>query len=235
LGAAGAVVLVALQWRLARRFRRLVNPALALATLAVVGLVVSAGAVFVSETHRLDHAQRTDFAPFLALTAAQAVSYDAAGDTSRYLISADPGDVQRDLAAKSRCLTAGGACGSGGGDLTLGLSGFGTATGAGPGVLERWQAYQRDHDQIVALASDGRLGTAVNRLVGIARGDAAFDFFYYDTAVSQLSASRKASFDAAVAGARGALAGWTVIPAVLMGAVMLLVLVGIRPRLAEYR
>jgi hypothetical protein len=33
-------------------------------------------------------------------------------------------------------------------------------------VLERWKAYQRDHDQIVALASDGRLGTAVDRLVG---------------------------------------------------------------------
>ncbi|WP_203917872.1 hypothetical protein [Rugosimonospora africana] len=235
-GTAGVVLLVALQWRLTRSFRRLVNPALALATLATAGLVVSAGVVFVSETHRLDSAQRTSFAPFLALTAAQAVSYDAAGDTSRYLISADPGDVQQDVATKSRCVIDGGACGRGGDDLTAGLNDLGTApTGTGPDALDRWNAYQRDHNQIVALADGGKLSTAVDRLTGIARGDAAFDFFYYDTAVSQVTASREASFEDAITGARGALSGWTVIPAVLMGAVMLLVLVGIRPRLAEYR
>ncbi|HEY2670665.1 MAG TPA: hypothetical protein VGJ07_09850 [Rugosimonospora sp.] len=234
-GAAGLILLVTMQWRLARRFRRLVNPALLLATLATAGLVVAAGVVFVSVTDRLDTAQRTSFGPFLSLTAAQAVSYDAAGDTSRYLISADPADVQRDLTTKSRCLVDGGGCGTGD-DLAAGLGDVAAIPGGtGPDVLDRWKAYQRDHDQIVALAGAGRLSSAVDRLTGIARGDATFDFFYYDSAVSQITASRKASFDHAVAGARGELSGWTVIPAVLMGSVMLLVLLGVRPRLAEYR
>ena len=35
--------------------------------------------------------------------------------------------------------------------------------------------------------------------------------------------------------ARGELSGWTIIPAVLMVAVILLTLLGVRPRLAEYR
>ncbi|GAA5179804.1 protein kinase G-activating protein GlnX [Rugosimonospora acidiphila] len=235
-GVLGVILLLGLQVRLARRFRRLINPALLAATLATIGLVVAAGVVFTGETNRLDAAQRDSFAPYLSLTAAQAVSYDAAGDTSRYLISGNPEYVQQDLAAKSKCLVNGGTCGSGGDDLSAGLGAFGRAPGStGPGVLDRWNAYQRDHDQIVALSGDGQLATAVNRLTGISRGDANFDFFYYDTAVSQITASRKAGFDATVADARHALAGWTVIPAVLMGVAMLLVLLGVRPRLAEYR
>jgi hypothetical protein len=237
LGAAGVAMLVALQWRLARRFRRTLNPALLLATLATVGLVVAAGVVSIDETHRLDAAQRSDFAPYLALTAAQAVSYDAAGDTSRYLIAGNPGYIQHDLLTKSQCLTGGGACGAGGDDLTAGLGDFdqAPAAGAGPDVLDRWKSYERDHQEIVTLADGGQLASAVDRLTGIARGDAAFDFYYYDTAMSRITASRKAGFDNAIVGARDELSGWTVIPAVLMGVAMLLVLLGVRPRLAEYR
>jgi hypothetical protein len=236
LGLAVVVLLVRLQRRLARQFRRLVNPALLGATLATIALVVAAGAVFGNSSSRLDSAQRDDFAPYLALTATQAVSYDAAGDTSRYLIAGNPDYIQNDLVDKSRCLTAGGSCGAGGDDLATGLGGFGpSAGGAGPAVLARWQAYQRDHDAIVALAGGGRLASAVDRLTGIARGDAAFDFYYYDTAASRITAGHKAGFDTAVTGVRGGLSGWTVIPAVLMGAVILLVLLGVRPRLAEYR
>jgi hypothetical protein len=236
LGLCVVVLLVRLQWRLARRFRRLVNPALLGATLATVGLVVAAGVVFGASGGRLDAAQRDDFAPYLALTAAQAVSYDAAGDTSRYLIAGDPAYIQNDLVSKGRCLTGGGACGADGDDLTTGLSGFGPAPGgSGPDVLRRWQAYQRDHDGIVALADAGRLTTAVDRLTGIARGDAAFDFYYYDTAASRITAGHRADFDDAMSGVRRGLSGWTVIPAVLLGVAMLLVLLGVRPRLAEYR
>jgi hypothetical protein len=50
-----------------------------------------------------------------------------------------------------------------------------------------------------------------------------------------LSRVRRQAFDAALRDARDGMSGWTVIPAVIMGTVILLVLVGLRPRLAEYR
>jgi hypothetical protein len=243
--AGGALVaaLVIFQARLSRRYHRAVNPGLLLATLCTAGLVVSAGAVLLAGSARLDAAQRDSFAPYLALTQAQAVSYDAAGDTSRYLIATDRSGVRSEVAAKSRCLTSGGSCragGAGGGDvLSAGLTTLTAGPGAGTGqpeaVLRRWQAYQRDHDRIVSLADAGRLEDAVSVLTGTARGDASFDFYYYDVAVRQIAGSRRAAFEASLAGVRSRLAPWPAIPAGLMLAAMLLILLGVRPRLAEYR
>jgi hypothetical protein len=239
LGGLLLFALVLFQLRLTRRYRRLVNPALLLATLATLGLVISASVVFLDETNRLGDAQRDSFGPYLALTQAQAVSYDAAADTSRYLISTNRAYFQEDYQAKSQCLSGGGTCGASGDLLPAGL----TALAAGPGssdtrakeVVDRWSAYQRDHDKVVSLVSSGQIDAAVRTLTGIARGDAAFDFAYYDAAAATIAAGHRQAFEASVAGARGQLSGWTMIPLVLMVAVMLLALVGIRPRLAEYR
>jgi hypothetical protein len=231
--------LLLFQLRLVRRYRRLVNPALLLATLATLGLVVAASVVFLDETDRLGDAQRDSFGPYLALTQAQAVSYDAAADTSRYLISTNRGYFEQDYQAKSRCLSGGGACGASGDSLPAGLEqlsgGPGSALGQGKVVAERWSAYQRDHDRVVRLVSAGDVEEAVGTLTGIARGDAAFDFAYYDTAAARIAATHRQAFEASVREARAELSGWTIIPAVLMVAVMLLALLGVRPRLAEYR
>jgi hypothetical protein len=105
---------------------------------------------------------------------------------------------------------------------------------SGP-VLARWQAYQRDHDRVVALADAGQLDGAVAELTGIARGEAAFDFYYYDAGVSQIAARRRAAFDDALAGTRAQLAPWPVIPAALLVTAILLILLSVRPRIAEYR
>jgi hypothetical protein len=239
LGAALVVALGLLQHRLARHYRRLVNPALLGATLVSLGLVVAACFVFLDEAGRLDTAQKRYFAPYLALTEAQAVSYDAAADTSRYVLSGSLPYFQKDFHTKSDCLLSGGSCGTDTDILDDGLA----ALVAGPDtsaaqvheVVDRWTTYQRDHDQIATLASSGQPGQAINTLTGIRRGDAAFDFYYYDAAVSQVAAGRRQAFDAALRDARDEVSGWTVIPAVLLGTVILLVLVGMRPRLAEYR
>jgi hypothetical protein len=227
------------QWRLARRYRRLVNPALLLATLATVGLIVSACVVFLDETNRLRDAQRDGFGPYLALTQAEAVSFDAAADTSRYLIGANPAYFEQDFQAKAACLRSGGACGTSGDSLPSGLQ----ALAGGPGssdaqateAVSRWATYQRDHDRVVTLVANGQVDQAVRTLTGIARGDAAFDFAYYDAAVSRIADSHRDRYAAEIRDARGELSGWTVIPPVLMVGVMLLVLLGVRPRLAEYR
>jgi hypothetical protein len=222
--------LVLFQLRLLRRYRRLVNPALLLATLATLGLVGAASVVFLDETDQLGAAQRDSFAPYLALTQAQAVSYDAAADTSRYLISTDRAYFEQDYQAKSKCLAGGGSCGSSGDSLPAGLARL-----SGNEVLDRWSAYQKDHDQVVSLVSAGAVNDAVKKLTGIARSDAAFDFVYYDAAAARIAATHRQAFDASMRDARGELSGWTIIPAVLMVAVILLTLLGVRPRLAEYR
>ena len=222
--------LVLFQLRLLRRYRRLVNPALLLATLATLGLVVAASVVFLDETDRLQSAQRDSFGPYLTLTQAQAVSYDAAADTSRYLISTNRAYFEQDYQAKSECLLGGGGCGASGDLLPSGLAQL-----SGKEVLDRWSAYQKDHDEVVNLVSGDDVDKAVQKLTGIARGDAAFDFVYYDSAAARIATAHRQAFDASMHDARGELSGWTIIPAVLMVAVILLTLLGVRPRLAEYR
>jgi hypothetical protein len=237
LGVGLLLVLALLQRRLARHYRRLVSPALLGATLAAVGLVVAASFVFLDEADRLDTAQKRYFAPYLALTQAQAVSYDAAADTSRFVLSGGLPYFQQDFHTKSDCLVNGGSCGSDtlSEGLTTLLAGPDTNPGQVRDAIDRWTTYQRDHDQITTLASADQRGDAIATLTGIRRGNAAFDFYYYDAAVSQVAAGRRQAFDAALRDARDEVSGWTVIPGVILGTVIILVLVGMRPRLAEYR
>jgi len=222
LGGALVALLVFLQIWLARRFRRLINPALAAATLITFGLVCSAGAVFLLDGERLRAARADSLTPFLALSQARALSYDAAADTSRYLISANLEYYKQDFTAKSGCLLNGGDCAAGG-------------LPAGSEAAKRWQSYRRDHEKIVGLADAGRGGAAIDALTGIRRGDAAFDFSYFDAAISADADARKQAFDASLRSAERLLTGWVEIPIVAIGLVLLLVPLGVRKRLAEYR
>jgi hypothetical protein len=214
LGGAVLVLLVAFQMWLARRFRRLLNPALLAATMVTFALVVSACVVFAESGQRLNAARADSLEPYLALSQARAVSYDAAADTSRYLISGGLAFYREDFTAKSDSLTA---------------------LAAEPGVLDRWRGYQRDHERIVALADSGQTAAAIDKLTGIRRGDAAFDFSYYDAAIGEVVTARKQAFDVSFRDGRALLTGWVVIPIVAMAIVILLVPLGVRRRLAEYR
>jgi hypothetical protein len=218
LGGALVVLLVRLQIWLTRRFRRLVNPALVAATVVTLALMFSACVVFVLAGDRLRAARDDSLVPFLALSQAQAISYDAAADTSRYLISANLAYYDQDFAAKSDCLIKGGACGT-----------------AGPEAVDRWRAYARDHQKIVGLADSGQTAAAIDALTGIRRGDAAFDFSYFDAAISAAAGERKQAFDASLRQSERLLTGWREIPIAAMGLVLLLVPLSVRKRLAEYR
>jgi hypothetical protein len=102
-------------------------------------------------------------------------------------------------------------------------------------VLARWVAYERDQEKITALADAGRRDEAVAALTGIRRGDAAFDFSYFDDAVGRIAAARQASFDEALRSTRRLLAGWTYLPLGVAVLVLVLIPLGVRRRLAEYR
>jgi len=211
LGGLLLTLLVRFQVWLVRRFRRLLNPALLGATVVTFGLVVSACLIFGGSAQRLGAAREDSLDPFLALSQTRAVSYDAAADTSRYLISGGLPYYTADFTAKSDTLVA------------------------DPAVLERWRAYQRDHERIVALADSGRTAEAIDALTGIRRGDAAFDFSYFDAAISAVAADHKQAFDVSFRDGQGLLTGWVVIPIAAMALVILLVPLGVRRRLAEYR
>jgi len=211
LGGLLIVLLLGLQRWLARRFRRLLNPALLVATLVTLGLVVASALTFAVDGAGLRSARSGSLTPYLALAESQAVAYDAAADTSRYLISSNLAYYRQDFTAKAARVTA------------------------GPGVLARWQGYERDHERIVGLADAGQTATAIDSLTGIRRGDAAFDFSYFDAAIGAEAAAHKTAFDASLGDARRRLTGWTVIPVAAMALVALLVLLGVRGRLREYR
>ena len=240
LGGLLVFALVLFQLRLVRRYRRLLNPLLLLATLATLGLVISASVVFLDETNRLSNANQNNFQPYLNLTQAQAISYDAAADTSRYLISSNRQYFEQDYQAKSQCLFGGSTCGASGGSLPAGLS---TLAG-GPGssaqpAQARWStAGRRTRRTTKRSCPWSRPARPTRRSVPSPASRVATRPSTSRTttrSVTQIAAGHRQAFEASIADARGELSGWTVIPVVLMLAVMLFALLGVRPRLAEYR
>jgi hypothetical protein len=227
LGLVLTLMLLVMQAWMARRFHRTFNPALLVATILTIAMAGPAALIWSVQGQKLGDAREQSLTPYLALSQARAISYDAAADTSRYLISGGLAYYKQDFAAKSACLTKGGACGPGG-ETVIGALPQGAA-------LDRWAAYQRDQDKIVALADGGQRDAAVAALTGIRRGDAAFDFSYFDDAVDQIATARQASFDDALHSTRTLLTGWTEIPLGVAVLVLILVPLGVRKRFAEYR
>jgi hypothetical protein len=239
LGALLVVLLLGLQVWLARRFRRVLSPALLAATLLTIALVVPAVVVLTVQARRLAGARDGSLAPFLALSQARAISYDAAADTSRYLIGDRLAFYDEDFRRKSACLTRGGACDRSGTTVAGGLRAVAGGPDVSPDqtgqVTQRWLAYQRDHEKIVQLAGSGSASAAVDALTGIRRGDASFDFSYYDAAVDEIATARKQAYDDAVHDTEVLLTGWQFVPLGAMGLVMVLIPVAVRRRFAEYR
>jgi hypothetical protein len=81
--------------------------------------------------------------PYLALSQARALSYDAAADTSRYLVSANLAYYREDFTRKSDCLVRGGGCGIAGGGLAVVAAGRDVSPYQSRQVVDRWLAYRR--------------------------------------------------------------------------------------------
>ena len=125
---------MALQLHLAARFRRLVNPALAAATVLAIAFAAVTVTRLNAESGRLDVAKQDAFDSIQALTLARAVSYDANADESRYLV--DPGraaQYQQSFLAKSQQIVNVGP---------VGISGYDAALAADIA------AYQRDNSDV---------------------------------------------------------------------------------------
>jgi len=259
-GLALAAVLIGLQVFLTRRFRRVINPALAAATLAVVALTVLAAGRMVVEDHHLFVAKHEAFDSIVALSQARAISYQANADESRYL--ADPARVavyHQSFLTESQRLAAVGPVNYAGyaPALDAGVRAyqannakvlFGGYLGAEfrnvtfPGeraaavqALLAYQVYEHDDVKLRALAETNPQAAA-DFDTGTQPGQSDWAFTRYDGALTAVIGINQRAFTAAVQAGEGDATGWNgAVPAGGAVLIAILVFLGVRPRLAEYR
>jgi hypothetical protein len=260
LGGLLVVVLIALQLHLATRFRRLVNPALAAATVLAVAFTAVAAARLGAESGQLRVAKQDAFDSIQALTLARAVSYDANADESRYLV--DPGraaQYQQAFLTKSQRIVNVGPVGISGYDAALAADikayqrdnadvRFGGYLGAEfrnitfPGerqaavaALLSFQRYEKDDRTLRALAAKSP-AAAVGFDIGTAPGQSDWAFNQYDAALSGVIAVNSRAFASAVSDGEDGGTSWELVfPGLGLVLVAALTVAGVRPRLAEYR
>ncbi|WP_370083170.1 hypothetical protein [Streptacidiphilus sp. MAP12-16] len=220
LVALGAVALGLMLWwqlDLTRRHRRLLNPPLLLASASVLAVALAGGFALLGAASEAGAAVSSGYAPYAVVAQAQVAAADAEAVQSRWLVD----DAYRP--SLQRQFT----------DLTQRLHAL-----LGPqstASVARTQAdYLAADTTLRSLAESGQLDRAAVQLTGVTRGEVAFAYFDFSSRLGELAAQRSAVFDHRAAAAADDLSGWTAIPSALLGAALLLVVVGVRPRLAEF-
>ncbi len=254
------ILLGGLQIFLVRHYRRLVNPAVLVATLAALVLFTTGVSTLVHSRANLRAVKKDAFDSVLALEQARAVSYDANADESRYLL--DPpraGRYESAFAGRSQRLAdVGLPSGVAGYDAALnrGLAVYradGTVVFGGyygtalrnitfPGeqaaadlTLDRYQVYQLADRTIRRLNTAGAVDEAIRFCTGFGPGDSNALFRDYDQALTAFIGVNTKAFTRMVYKGDNDLSGWNwMAPLVLIGSATL-ILLGVRPRLAEYR
>ncbi len=260
-GLAVFAALAGLQVFVAVRFRRRVNYALALATVGLIVLTVSAVRLLSGEAAQLEAAKTGGFDSILTMSRARAISNSLHADETRFLLdpgmadtyslayldksqtvlyvpSGNLGEYDAGLAAAMKAYRAD--------PRTVEFLGFyGDEARAHPGpavtaVLARYQQFQTDDQRIRPLAGAGHGRQATLLLTGRTAGSSSYDFDQYDQAIVSLIAVHRVAFDQAIHTGdrelgRSVIGSWAgLLPlAALAGAI--LVVAGVRPRLAEYR
>jgi hypothetical protein len=260
-GVALLAALASMQFYLMLRFRRIINPALAGATVVTLALVAASAAGLVAQAGHLRVAKAEAFDSIIALSQARAVSDDANADESRYLVDpARAGQYQQAFesrsqqlvrlpgagifqydAALARALSAyradhtdvrfGGYFGVEFRNIT-----FAGERAAAEKALAAYQVYERDDRHIRTLNRGGDLPGAIAFDTSYAPGNSNWAFTQYDNALVALIAINQRTFTGAISAGQQDTTGWTwLIPGAAVVLISILVLVGVRPRLAEYR
>ncbi|WP_433477906.1 hypothetical protein ACQPZP_13210 [Spirillospora sp. CA-142024] len=250
-------VLAGFQLFLARRFRRLLNVPLALATLGTLVLVATGALMLSKQADHLRQAKEEGFDSILALSRTRAISNSANADETRFLL--DPGRAdayeqvylsksQTVLYLKAGNLTQYNAAVQK--DLSFGrgrapfLGFLGTeasrpieASGPETELVDVMRRVLADYQKV--QANDRRMRDLVNGdkrdQAVAARGAAAADFARYDRSLQDLVRIHRTAFDKAVEDGDGGTSGWYAVLPIAGVVIAALVLIGVRPRLAEYR
>jgi hypothetical protein len=253
--------LVGLQLFISATHRRLLNPALAGATLIAIVLTGAGALALAAQAHDLVVAKQDAFDSISALSQARAVSYDANANESRYLV--DPGraaQYQQDFEAESQDLARlnvtsifrydaalasavtayradhahvdfGGFFGVEFRNIT-----FPGERAAAQRTLYAYQVYEKYDRHLRALATSGNLSSAIAFDTSSAPGNSNWAFYRYDTALVRLIGINQRAFDNAITASEHGETGWTgPIPLGAALAIILLALAGARARLSEYR
>jgi hypothetical protein len=260
LGLVVVGALAGLQVYLTRHCKRMINPALVLATLLAGGLAVAGAVQLGAQAGHLTVAKQDAFDSIIALTQARAVSYDANADESRWLV--DPGraaQYQASFLAKSQQLANVGDVGIFGYDAALAadISGydadhadvrFGGYLGtefrnitfpgeraAATSALLAYQGYERDDRRLRAMAKTN-LDQAIAFDIGTGQDQSNGAFNAWDTALGSVITINEDAFTAAIKAGDSTGGGWTgPIPAGAVAVIAGLAVLGTWRRLTEYR
>ncbi|MBO2464293.1 hypothetical protein J4709_42660 [Actinomadura sp. LCR2-06] len=249
-------VLLGLQAYLARRFRRLLNPALAVATLGALVLVAGCAAMLGGQADHLRRAKEQGFDPILSLSRARAISNSANADETRFLLDPARSDAYEQVYLKKSqtvlYLKAGnldeyntavqkGLSFGGGRAPFLGFLGTEAGRAADPDrpadtddalrrVLADYQKVQQNDHRMRTLTDGGQPAQAA-----AARSASTADFTRYDKDMQSLIGLHWGAFEKAVKDGEHGTGGWYAVLPVAGLVIIVLALAGVRPRLAEYR
>ncbi|MGW0807419.1 hypothetical protein [Nonomuraea sp. NPDC002799] len=240
---AGLLALGCLLWLqvfLARRFRRVFGPALLVATLTTAVTLVFGVNVLGDDEQALRTAKSAGFDSVLTLAKARAISNSMQGDESRYLLDKERADTYEhtflDKSLSVAYFEAGNlstyhrqvAKGAKG---FLGMLGPEIVGKEGYDVVLAYQGFQSADARFRALAVSGQ----TNEAVAARLGPVAASFDAYDRSVVALAETHQKTFKQAITAGEGALSTlWRLLPFVI-GAIGLLMIAGVWPRLKEYR
>lgn len=260
LGLAVAGALLGTQVFLAARFRRLVNPALAMATVLAVALAITGAVQLGAQAGNLKVAKQDAFDSILVLTQARAVSYDANADETRFLVDPGRGAAYQDaflhksqelanvgnvgifsydaaLAADIRAYQAdhadvrfGGYLGSEFRNIT-----FTGERAAATRALLAYQIYEKYDRKLRAMAKTN-LAQAIAFDIGTNPGQSDWAFNQWDGALGSVITINENAFTAVIRDGHTTGSPWIVlIPAIGTALIVALAIAGTHRRLAEYR
>jgi hypothetical protein len=260
LGLAVAGALLGIQVFLAARYRRLVNPALAVAAVLAFGLAIAGAVQLGAQAGHLKVAKSDAFDSIIALTQARAVSYDANADETRFLVDPDRAAAYQDaflrkslelvnvghvgifsydaaLAADISAYQADHADVRFGGYLGTEFRNI-TFTGeraAATRALLAYQVYERYDRKLRAMAQTN-LAQAIAFDIGTSPGQSDWAFNRWDSALGSVITINENAFTSAIADGHTTGSPWiALIPALGTALIVGLTIAGARPRLAEYR
>ncbi|MFC3572510.1 hypothetical protein ACFOZ0_04275 [Streptomyces yaanensis] len=261
--ALGLLLLAALgvlQWYLARRFHRILNPGVLAATVCTLVSVLLGAQLLSASAEHLRGARRDAFDSVVALSRARAIAYDANADESRYLLDPERRDqYTSSFLTKSQQLYGikGADLGTYDAELAVTWQAYRTDghdlrfTGefrreldnitfpgertAAEKTVQAYVVYQRDDRKIRDLLAAGKEHEAVEFCMDWQPDTSNAHFAAWMTALDQLTDINRAHFTASVRAGRADLAEQLPWSGGLLLLAVALTGLGLRPRLAEFR
>ncbi len=207
----GALILsliVVVQWLLLRRFRRILNGPLLAAAAVVAGYLLLAINLTQATDQALEAASHDSFERVHALIGIKSAAFDAR--------------IAEGLLLLTR--------GSGAGEAA-----FARMSSALPAAEPTWSNYVSLHERVLALHATGHREEAIALHIGPEPGESNWAFDQFVAALEQRIFSQQNDFDAAITRAAQRLYYFPWLLAATALLMVVLIVLALRPRLAEFR